>query len=184
MRRRWFVGRRAELELFRDALGSADPPFSVLWVHGPGGVGKSTLLGAFADEAAALGCTPVVFDLRVTEPSPPTFASELARACGLPAGTSASDALAGLERPVLLLDTFEAAPGLEDWLRDVFVPALPAGTLTVIAGRARPGEAWRCDPGWRDLLRVVSLRIWVRRMHGRCCRAPAWGTSSMSGCWS
>jgi hypothetical protein len=28
----------------------------------------------------------------------------------------------------------------------------------VIAGRSRPDEAWRQDPGWRDLLRVVSLR--------------------------
>ena len=79
-------------------------------------------------------------------------------ACGRPASTSASSVFAGLERPVLLLDTFEAAPGLEDWLREVFVPALPAGALTVIAGRAQPGDEWRRDPGWRDLLRVVSLR--------------------------
>ena len=36
--------------------------------------------------------------------------------------------------------------------------ALPDGTLTVIAGRSAPGASWRADPGWRELLRVVSLR--------------------------
>ena len=59
---------------------------------------------------------------------------------------------------MLLLDTFEAAGGLEDWLREQFVPALPACALVVVAGRNAPGRAWRRDPGWGDLLRVVSLR--------------------------
>jgi hypothetical protein len=43
-RRRRFVGRAAELELFRGALGAADPPFSVLWIYGPGGWGLSDVL--------------------------------------------------------------------------------------------------------------------------------------------
>jgi hypothetical protein len=145
-RRRGFVGRAAELELFRAALEAPEPPFSVLWIYGPGGVGKTTLLGALADAARSAGHEPALLDLRAIEPSPPAFASELAR-------TSAD-----LGRPVLLLDTFEAATGLEDWLREEFVPSLPAGALVVIAGRARPAEAWRDDPGWRELLRVVSLR--------------------------
>ena len=59
---------------------------------------------------------------------------------------------------MLLLDTFEGAVGLEDWLREEFVPALPASALVVIAGRNAPEGAWRRDPGWGDLLRVVSLR--------------------------
>jgi AAA ATPase-like protein len=157
-RRRRFVGRAAELELFREALASAEPPFSVLWVHGPGGVGKTTLLDALADAAADAGLAAVALDLRGIEPSPPAFRAELARACGAPLGASTLDALTERERPVLLLDTFEAAAALEPWLRDEFVPSLPAGALTVIAGRARPGEAWRRDPGWCDLLRVISLR--------------------------
>src|SRR5690349_9114088 len=48
-RRRRFVGRAAELELLQGALAAAEPPFSVLWVHGPGGVGKTALLGEFAE---------------------------------------------------------------------------------------------------------------------------------------
>ena len=84
--------------------------------------------------------------------------AELARALGLPAEASPREALAGGEPAVLLLDTFEAAGGLEDWLREQFVPALPARSLVVVAGRNAPGRAWRRDPGWGDLLRVVSLR--------------------------
>jgi hypothetical protein len=146
-RRRGFVGRAAELELFGAALEAPEPPFSVLWICGPGGVGKTTLLAALAEAARAAGRAPVLLDLRGIEPSPPAFTAELARASGLDA-----------DRPVLLLDTFETAGALEDWLREELVPGLPAGALVVIAGRARPADAWRRDPGWRELLRVVSLR--------------------------
>ena len=147
-RRRGFVGRAAEIELFRGAVASAEPPFSVLWFHGPGGVGKTTLLGALAEAAEDDGHAPVRVDLRAIDPSPSAFRSELARAPALAAG----------ERPLLLLDTFEAAAGLADWLRAEFVPSLPAGALVVVAGRSGPSDGWRREPGWRDLLRVVSLR--------------------------
>ena len=44
-RRARFVGRLAELELFRAALLEQEPPFAVLHLFGPGGVGKTALLG-------------------------------------------------------------------------------------------------------------------------------------------
>jgi hypothetical protein len=159
-RRRRFVGRVAEIELFLGALAAPEPPFSVLWIYGPGGVGKTALLGAFAEAAADAGvCVRVVsLDLRAIEPSPPAFLAELGRAVGLPAEVSPREALAGREPAVLLLDTFEATVGLENWLREEFVPALPARALVVVAGRKGPGRGWRRDPGWGDLLRVVSLR--------------------------
>jgi hypothetical protein len=157
-RRRRFVGRAAELELFLGALAASEPQFSVLWICGPGGVGKTTLMRALGEAAADVDVPVVNLDVRTIEPSPPAFMAELARALGLPAEDSARDALAGGEPAVLLLDTFEAAGGLEDWLREQFVPALPAGSLVVVAGRNAPGGAWREDPGWGDLLRVVSLR--------------------------
>jgi hypothetical protein len=156
-RRRRFVGRAAELELFRDALEAGEPPFCVLFVHGPGGVGKTALLDALGAAAEAAGLQPVRLDLRAIEPSPPAFLAALATARGLPEDAGAVAATTA-GRPVLLLDTFEAAVGLEDWLREELVPALPAGALVVIAGRLPPGPAWRRDPGWAELLRVLSLR--------------------------
>ena len=94
-RRRRFVGRAAELELFLGALAASEPPFSVLWIHGPGGVGKTALLGALAEAAADAGVDVVTLDLRAIEPSPPAFMAELGRALGLPAEASPQEALAG-----------------------------------------------------------------------------------------
>jgi hypothetical protein len=156
-RRRAFVGRASELDLFRSALSDDLAPFAVLFLHGPGGIGKSALLRRLADEAEQQGRIAVLLDCRVAG-SPSTLLPELSTALGLDSGDDPGPALYGGTPIVLLLDTYEAAPGLDGWLRDVLLPDLPAGALVVIAGRDPPAPAWRDDPGWHDLLRVVALR--------------------------
>jgi len=59
---------------------------------------------------------------------------------------------------VILFDTYERLSPLDDWVRTRLLPRLPATALTVVAGRTPPDSAWRADPAWRELLRVVSLR--------------------------
>src|SRR3712207_8931679 len=44
VRHQRFVGRTAELDLFRTVLLADQSPFAVLHIHGPGGVGKTALL--------------------------------------------------------------------------------------------------------------------------------------------
>src|SRR4249920_3279622 len=59
-RRARFVGRNGELNLFARALAAAEPPFAVLHVVGPGGIGKTTLLrgvATFATRATWNRCT-------------------------------------------------------------------------------------------------------------------------------
>ncbi|GAB4543057.1 MAG: hypothetical protein Kow0063_35800 [Anaerolineae bacterium] len=72
-RRRFFVGRRAELELFRQALSAKDSSFAVLYLFGPGGVGKTTLLREYAGLAAEQGYSVYRLDGRDIEPSPQGF---------------------------------------------------------------------------------------------------------------
>ncbi|MGH3752586.1 MAG: ATP-binding protein [Pseudonocardiaceae bacterium] len=152
------MGRRAELELFAAAVSAPEPPFTVLYVHGPGGVGKTALLQSFAEVATAADALAVRLDARHCEPSPVGFMAGLRQALDLPEAGFRLDALAERGKAVLLVDTYEAAAAVDDWVRDELVPALPAGVLVVLAGRQPPAVGWRADPGWGALLRVISLR--------------------------
>jgi hypothetical protein len=105
-RRRFFVGRAAELDLFRSALAATDLPFAVLYVSGPGGVGKTALLKSFADSAAQCGVRHVHVDGRDLESTPAGFLAALATGLGVdgdPVGV-----LAAGGRTVLLVDTYES----------------------------------------------------------------------------
>ncbi|MGH2957101.1 MAG: ATP-binding protein [Solirubrobacterales bacterium] len=157
-RRRRFVGRAAELELFREAVEGAESAFSVLFVHGPGGVGKSALLERFAEIASGAGVDTVRVDLSGVAPTPAAVLAELAAPLGLPDDIPPLEVLSAGRQRVLLLDTYEAAAPIDAWIRERFLPALAAGTLVVLAGRNPPPPDWLADPGWRELRRIVSLR--------------------------
>src|SRR3712207_2215308 len=83
VRRGRFVGRMAELALFRSALLDAEPPFAVLHIYGPGGVGKTTLLREYARVAADTGRSVVFLDGRNVDPSPAAFLFALRQSAGL-----------------------------------------------------------------------------------------------------
>ncbi|WP_406047274.1 AAA family ATPase [Kribbella sp. NBC_00889] len=157
-RRRRFVGRTGELELFRTALTSGGSGFTVLFVHGPGGIGKTALLGALAEAAEEAGATAVRLDARTVEPSPPAFYAALGAALGLPERAAPLESLAAHSRPILFIDTYEQLVPLDNWLREEFLPELPAAALVVVAGRTPPSPHWASDPGWGELLQVVALR--------------------------
>jgi len=153
-----FVGRAAELELFRQALEADEAPFSVLYLFGPGGVGKTTLLHAYAQIAVESGRRIFHLDARDLDPSPQSFLLALSAQTGGGEGHLSLERLTALPPAVLLLDTYERLAPLDDWLRERFLPALPAHVLVIIAGRNPPTEPWRTDPAWRGLARIVSLR--------------------------
>jgi hypothetical protein len=68
------------------------------------------------------------------------------------------DSLRAGRRDVLMIDTYMVLDGVDGWMRDEFLPSLPADTLVVLAGREPPVIEWREDAGWRELLHVISLR--------------------------
>ncbi|MEU3516895.1 ATP-binding protein [Streptomyces sp. NPDC006654] len=144
-RDRVFTGRAAELAVFRAALAGHEGAPAVLFVHGPGGIGKSMLLRRFAAEAKAAGRRVLEIDGHTTQPTPEAFEREAE-----PALTESGT--------VLLIDTFERCQGLESWLRERFLPRLPDGAVVVIAGRQAPDAEWVSDPGWAELMHLVALR--------------------------
>ncbi len=146
------------MELFRAALDAPDPSFSVLYLHGPGGIGKTTLVGILGDIARASGAAVVHVDGRDLDPTPPALLGAIARALGAPAGADPFAHVSPPGRVVLLIDTLERLAALDDWIRTSLLPQLPSQALVVLAGRTPPGPAWRADPAWDGLLRVISLR--------------------------
>ena len=152
---RRFVCRAAELDVFSTWLTAGS--FSVLWVYGPGGIGKSTLLRAFAEAARNAGYLLAQIDGARVMPTPDGI--------GAAVWESLSDGIDELtygrtpaKPSVIMVDAAERLQPVEGWLREDFLPALPAETRVIIAGRRPPDAAWRSDPGWRDLLRVMPLR--------------------------
>jgi hypothetical protein len=153
-----FVGRVAELEVFRLAL--FDPPLSsnLLYVHGPGGIGKTALVHEYIRTAKEAGVPTAYIDGRSIDASPTGVILALEAALGAPGRPDPLDALASRPRSVLLVDSYETLAPVDGWLRSTLLPALPASTVVVLAGRTPPAARWRTEPGWREVLRVLSLR--------------------------
>jgi hypothetical protein len=158
-RHRQFVGRDNERSLFQAALEAPELPFYLLHVYGPGGVGKTTLLKEFAAICERLSVPHTYIDARNIDPSPDSFVGALQLAMGVTPPESPLDALAARgARHVILIDTYESLAPLDGWLRETFLPEMPADTMVVLAARYAPSSAWRSDPGWQNLIKVVPLR--------------------------
>lgn len=158
-RRRRFVGRENERELFRSALAAPELPFVLLHVYGPGGVGKTTLLKEFIAIAGELGVPTLYVDARNVDPSPEGVLAALQLSLGLTAPEHPIEVMAARGgRQVLLFDTGELLAPLVTWLREVLLPQLPDDTLIVFGDRRPPVPAWYTDPGWQDLIHILPLR--------------------------
>jgi hypothetical protein len=137
-----FVGRERELAFF-ESLFVDDPPAQVVLVHGPGGIGKSTLLREIARRGAQRGWTAQIVEGRDLAPVPGEIESALGDVTDAP-------------RPLILFDTYERMSAADGWLRGRLLPSLPAHALVVLAGRATPDPGW-FEGGWERL--AVELKL-------------------------
>ena len=156
-RRDRFVGRHAEIEVFRSALMADEPPFVVWHLIGSGGVGKTTLLQEFSAVASCAGRPVVRIDGRDIEASESGFVVALSQSLGVEAVDLARLLARWPIGAVLLIDTYELLVSLDHWLRQMLLPHLPARSLVVIAGRGEPASAWRTDVAWAPLTRISAL---------------------------
>lgn len=140
--RRRFVGRRPELAFLERCLeGETDA--AVVFVHGPGGIGKSTLLRELARRAGACGRRAHFVEGRELAPAPLALDEAL--------GPAREDAA-----PLVLIDTYELMGALDGYLREQVVTHLPERALVVIAGRERPSRGW-FEGGWEGLAVALEL---------------------------
>lgn len=153
-----FVGRSDEKATLQEALAENGP--IVFFVHGIAGVGKSSLLEVFSEEARAQGTAVVKLDCRSTEPTERGFLQELGAATGIEADTAnkAAQRLGRLgHKVVLALDTYELFRVMDTWLRQVFIPALPDNVRVILCGREAPVSAWLTSPEWEGLFRNIVV---------------------------
>lgn len=138
------VGRNAELAVLDRVLsGAADAPL-VAYLHGPGGIGKSSLLRHSARQARLAGREVVHVDARFLNADP----RRLEEAAGLARVEPGA---------VLLIDNFDRCRRLEPWLRDTFLPRLAEGVTVVLASRTAPDSEWSLDPDWARLFTELAV---------------------------
>lgn len=155
------AGRERERRALSELLDDDGP--LVAYVHGLAGVGKSTLVHAFAAGARQRGAVVVELDGHNVYATRGALLTALVeRTSGAdgdetaPAPERAARALAAeADRVILLLDGYELLKTLDLWLCREFLPSLPASVRVVIAGREPPADAWRAT--YRSALRVLPL---------------------------
>tara|TARA_R110002073_G_scaffold146502_1_gene299031 strand:+ start:7886 stop:9907 length:2022 start_codon:yes stop_codon:yes gene_type:complete len=143
-RARRFTGRADQTEKFDQFMAAED--MRLLFVSGPGGMGKTTLLRWWCDRAMSQQRPVVYLDLREV------FAD---RASVLNAVRDAGNSLG--DDGLLFLDTFELHAKIEACFRNEALPALGGTTKVVIGGRLSPSSEWLRDIGWRPLMVVSEL---------------------------
>lgn len=141
-RARAFVGRDAEIALFRDMLD--DSAHRVLFVHGVGGLGKTALLQQFRTVAEAAGRVVIGVDGEHVGGSEEALRAATARA-------------ADERRVVLVVDAYERLTAIDEWIREDLVASLPSDVLVVLAGRESPSPGW-AETGWRAVTASLPLR--------------------------
>jgi DNA-binding CsgD family transcriptional regulator len=150
--RELFVGREEEIAIFRQWVQMETRLPLLLYVSGPTGIGKSSLLRAFRRFAGGLGRPVRLVDGRTF---PPTRAGFL-HALG---GSHQTEVLRHLNQvgSILLLDSFEEMHELSDYLRDEFLTGLEVGVKVAIAGRQPMSLNWAAGSHWHRLIRPLPL---------------------------
>lgn len=149
-RQRLFVGRDMELERLASWFKEPSLPDSarLFWVHGVGGIGKTTLLHRLETLALEHDLPVIAISCAHLRPSPEALMGAIAASCGAATASEIPSALSAFPAGLLVLDGYETIRGIDDWLRERFVQRLPAGWRLVISGRNPPGMRWRVDPTW------------------------------------
>ncbi|HWJ60346.1 MAG TPA: ATP-binding protein [Acidimicrobiales bacterium] len=136
-----FVGRDDVLAVAAGVLrgGSAQ---RIVYLHGPGGVGKSALLRTIESQVRSDGRPVVRIDGRLVGATRRDLRQALAPVC---------------EDSVILCDEIDELAALRVELRDAVLEMVPASGRVVLAGRAAPDRIW-----FDGVLQTITVAVPVR----------------------
>jgi hypothetical protein len=176
-----FIGRAAILSQLRQLVSR--PGLQVAWVSGIGGIGKSTLLRELEADLRRRRRRVAMVRLDLVEPSPRDVLRAICVELGVRSAASLRALLQRPERPIVMLDAFDAAPALEGWITSELVASAAAaswwwrpGTSPAASGSRR---SWRRASGTCRSGRSASTRL--ARSCARVASPRRVGASSLTG---
>jgi hypothetical protein len=156
-RRQYFTGREKELQIFKSIVQAPDLSCFLLYIHGPGGQGKTSLVKEYTDFCRDQAIHFIHVDGRDINAAPQHFITALKDQL-----QTEEDIFITLQktdsRYVLFVDTYEKLTPVDDWMRQEFLPQMPDNVLTVLSGRKAPSKHWVLDNGWQQLMKVLQVR--------------------------
>jgi energy-coupling factor transporter ATP-binding protein EcfA2 len=156
-RRQYFTGREKELQIFKSIIQPPHLSTFLLYLYGPGGQGKTTLVKEYADLCREESISFIRIDGRDINAAPQNFITALQEQL-----QTAEDVFATLQKRgskfVLFIDTYEKLTPIDDWMRQEFLPQMSDNVLTVLSGRKAPSKNWVLDNGWQQLMKVLQIR--------------------------
>lgn len=142
-----FTGRERELAVLAAALAEEPTAGPIVYIHGPGGVGKTALVEAAWRLDRASGRHWTWVDASALPATLPIVREAL------------GPALDGQVDPaVLVVDGYEHLAHLDGWFGSDVIPSLPPTTVVVVLSRRPPSIDWVVSPAIAPLLDVLALR--------------------------
>lgn len=149
------VGRDEELAILH-RLETEELPI-VTFLYGIPGIGKTALLNTYLNQMQHRAGFAVQIDANRFEPTPLSFRSEIARILKVESD-SIVDKLSSInQRVVIAIDNYQAMRLLDRWIRDEFLPGLPANVRLLLATNHRPGPGWRTLSPWNSMSHTIEL---------------------------
>jgi hypothetical protein len=136
------------------------------FVHGPGGIGKTTLLERLRRDATDAGIVCANIDASAMSATPTALVAAIAGDLALIETTATlrdiCAAMTSSDCRLLLIDSFDAMGDTSGWVREKLLPALPAQVRIVVAGRNAPDTLWTAHPLWSEAMRCIQLNSFSR----------------------
>jgi DNA-binding winged helix-turn-helix (wHTH) protein len=174
---RRFVGRDSELAELGNALAAESGGTQLYFVHGPGGIGKTTLLERLRSDATRADMVCASIDASAMAPTPAAVLAAVAEDLALTKTTATLQdicaAMTSSDCRLLLIDSFDAMADTGGWVREKLLPALPAQVRIVVAGRNAPDTLWTAHPLWSESMRCIRLSSLSHEESSRLLEAHA-----------